>query len=326
MKDLSVIIVNYKGGEKLVRCLKSLQIIEDTRFSFEVIVVDNQSDDGSLPGLILQFPQFIFLINTGNNGFSNGCNLGASKSGGTNLLFLNPDTMVQADALFVMLEEIRVRPEFSIVSCGQIRENGSKERPYGQFLTIFTLTGWLRSVYRLFSGRMEDSVRRAGNFLYPDWVSGSVVMISRDSLMRMGKWDDEFWMYYEDVDLCRRARLLNGEVVLIENAVIVHTHGGSSRINKVTTVLTKTEVHISRHLYVSKHENKWRAFFMHFLLILNNMLLGLLPALMGFPLFFVKKPHVNSLVYIKLAGYYLNVLRSGRWISERSVKYKLYNP
>ncbi|HWS00486.1 MAG TPA: glycosyltransferase, partial [Prolixibacteraceae bacterium] len=176
MKDLSIIIVNYKGGEKLVQCLKSLEAIEDIRFSFEVIVVDNQSDDGSLAGLILRFPRFVFLSNTGNNGFSNGCNLGASKSEGEYLLFLNPDTRSGADALSDMLAEIRSRPAYSIVSCSQIRENGSKERPYGQFPTVFTLTGWLRLIHRLFTGRMENTVRRAGKYLYPDWVSGSVVM------------------------------------------------------------------------------------------------------------------------------------------------------
>jgi hypothetical protein len=173
---------------------------------------------------------------------------------------------------------------------------------------------------------MENAVRRTGNYLYPDWVSGSVVMISRDSLMRMGKWDDDFWMYYEDVDLCRRASLRQGEVVLIENAVILHSHGGSSRINKATTVLTKTEVHISRHLYISKHERGQRAFTMHLLLVLNNMLLGLIPALPGVVLFFVKRLNVSSLIYFRLAGYYLNALKSGKWISVRSVNCSLHNP
>ena len=113
LKDLSVIIVNYKGGEKLAQCLSSLQCVSDNRFSFEVIVVDNQSNDGTLDSFILQYPEFRFFLNSGNNGFANGCNLGATKSVGKNLLFLNPDTSVNANALFDMLEEVRVRPEYS---------------------------------------------------------------------------------------------------------------------------------------------------------------------------------------------------------------------
>lgn len=321
LKDLSVIIVNYKGRKKLTRCLDSLQSIDDLRFTFEVIVVDNQSEDGSLKELILQYPQFTFVSNSGNNGFANGCNLGAAKSRGSNLLFLNPDTTVGPDALFDMLEEIRVRPEFSVVSCRQIREDGTRDRPYGKFLTILTLTGWLRAIHQLFFGRMEDSVPQTKHYIYPDWVSGSVVMIKKDSFIRLGKWDEDFWMYFEDVDLCRRALLKEGEIVKLKIASVGHTHGASSRIDLRTTALTKTEVHKSRHLYIAKHESGSREFLMHLLLILNNMVLGLIPAFLGAVLFPVRKIRVNLLVYLSLAGYYLDVLKTGSWISRRSVNF-----
>lgn len=320
---ISIIIVNYRGWERLSKCLESLSNIEDSRFQFEVIVVDNQSNDGKLVEFIHLFPEFTFILNKGNNGFANGCNLGAAHSKGSHLLFLNPDTTVTADALFDMLEEIRVRPEFSIVSCRQVREDGSEDRPYGKFLTTSTLTGWLRAIHQLFFGRMEDSIRQSKNYVYPDWVSGSVVMIKRDSFFRVGKWNEDFWMYFEDVDLCRRAKLNNGEIVILKRAVVGHIHGGSSRINRDVTVMTKTEVHISRHVCISKHENEYNAFFMHFLLILNNMVLGLLPAVLGTIFFFVRKLNIYSLIYFKLAGYYLTVLKSGVWLSVRSVNYPL---
>jgi GT2 family glycosyltransferase len=321
MKDISIIIVNYKSGKRLVKCLESLQRIEDSRFSFEVIVVDNHSNDGSQSPLKSLFPQFTFVTNTGNNGFANGCNLGATYGRGTNLLFLNPDTTVNSDALFDMLEEIRVRPEYSIVTCSQVRENGSFERPYGKFLTLFTLTGWLRFVNKIFTGSIEKSVVQSKHYIYPDWVSGSVIMIRRASFVRLGKWDDDFWMYYEDVDLCLRARKSGGEIVKLKNAVVGHVHGGSSRINKEITAITKSEVHISRHLFIAKHETRVSAFFMHFLLIFNNLLLGLLPALLGLVFFFVKQINVQTHLYIRLVTYYFDVLRSGVWLSKRSVNY-----
>lgn len=321
MKDISVIIVNYKGGDKLKRCLHSLQNIEDSRFSFEVIVVDNKSNTGRKAEFLTLFPQFTFLPNTGNNGFANGCNLGASYSNGTNLLFLNPDTNVNADALFDMLEEIRVRPEYSIVTCSQVRENGSKDRPYGKFLTLMTLTGWLRAIRNVFVGSIEKSVDQTTHYVYPDWVSGSVLMIRKDSFLRLGKWDDDFWMYYEDVDLCRRAKLLQGEIVKLRSAVVGHMHGGSSRLNKEITVMTKTEVHISRHVYITKHEKFDHAAFMHLILILNNLVLRLPSAILGTILFFIPHCNICALTYIKLARYYLNVLKTGIWISPRSVNY-----
>lgn len=321
MKDLSIIIVNFKSGKRLVKCLESLQSIEDSRFSFEVIVVDNHSNDGSQTQLESLFPQFTFVTNTANNGFANGCNLGATYGRGTNLLFLNPDTTVNSDALFDMLEEIRVRPEYSIVTCSQVRENGSFDRPYGIFLTLFTLTGWLRTINNIFTGGIEKSVVQTKHYIYPDWVSGSVIMIRRASFVRLGKWDDDFWMYYEDVDLCHRARKSGGEIVKLRNAVVGHVHGGSSRINKEITAITKSEVHISRHLFIAKHETRESAFFMHLLLILNNLLLGSLPAFLGLVFFFVKEINVQSLLYIRLVSYYFGVLRSGLWLSKRSVNH-----
>lgn len=320
---ISIIIVNYRGWDRLSKCLESISSIEDSRFQIEVIVVDNQSNDGKLVEFIHLFPEFTFILNKGNNGFANGCNLGAAHSKGSHLLFLNPDTTVTADALFDMLEEVSVRPEFSIVSCRQVRENGSEDRPYGKFLTILTLTGGLRAVHQLFSGRLEDAIMQTKHYVYPDWVSGSVVMIKRDCFFRIGKWDEDFWMYFEDVDLCRRAKLNAGEIVILKRAVVGHIHGGSSRINHDVTVMTKTEVHISRHVYISKHENEYNAFFMHLLLILNNLLLGLLPAVLGTVFFFIRKLNIYSRIYFNLAGYYLNVLKSGSWLSVRSVNYSL---
>lgn len=321
MKDLSIIIVNYRGGEKLTRCLESIRVIEDIRFSFEVIVVDNHSNDGCLEENILMFPEFTFIPNTGNNGFANGCNLGATESQGHTLLFLNPDTTVSADALYDMLEEVQVRPQYSIVSCTQVREDGSKDRPYGKFLTPSTLTGWLRSIRRVFQGQIEDTIMQTKHYVYPDWVSGSVFMIKRDGFFQLGKWNEDFWMYFEDVDLCRRAIKKGGEIVMLKTAEIAHLHGGSSRLNLEVTVQTKTEVHISRHLYISKHENEGKAFYMHLILILNSLLLGAIPALCGTLLFFIRPLQVYRRIYVRLVEYYFNVAFSGKWLSVKSVNY-----
>lgn len=321
MKDLSIIIVNYRGWDRLNKCLESLRNIDDARFAFEVIIVDNRSDDGRITDFITLFPEFDFIVNSGNNGFANGCNLGAARSKGRHLLFLNPDTTVTTDALYDMLEEIRVRPENSIVTCRQVKEDGSDDRPYGKFLTFHTLTGWQRAISYLFTGKIEAAISQTKHYIYPDWVSGSVLMIRRDSFYRLGKWDEDFWMYYEDVDLCRRAAEKEGEIVKLKNAVVGHIHGGSSRINMEITVTTKTEVHISRHTYISKHENVGNAFLMHALLILNNMVFGLIPAALGIPLFFIRQVRVYSLTYFRLMDYYLNVIPSGTWLSERSVNY-----
>lgn len=147
------------------------------------------------------------------------------------------------------------------------------------------------------------------------------MMMKTSCFFRLGKWDDDFWMYFEDVDLCRRAKVKDGEIVMLKEAIVEHSHGGSSRQNLNVTVLTKTEVHISRHLYISKHEPVGRAFFMHLILVLNNMILGLIPFCLGTVFFFIKGLHADSRIYLKLAVHYLDVLKTGKWMSKRSVNY-----
>lgn len=321
MADISIIIVNFRGWGRLSQCLDSLSLIEDNRFSFEAIIVDNNSADGILDKFRQRYPKFTFILNAGNLGFANGCNLGANHSHGDYLLFLNPDTIVNAEALFRMFEEARERRPFSIVSCRQIRENGKEERPYGRFLSPSTLTGWLRAIAKIAFRKRQAPFIQTKEFLFPDWVSGSVVMISRKSFEGLGGWDDDFWMYFEDVDLCCRAGLKNGEVVLLKSVSIEHNHGGASRINPQITALTKTEVNISRHLYISKHEAGYKAFYMHLFLVVNNLLFGLFPAIAGILLFFVKSLSATSRAYFLLVSYYLNALRQDTWLSKKSVNY-----
>lgn len=321
MPDISIIIVNYRGWKRLSQCLDSLSGINDSRFSHEVIVVDNHSNDGQLETFRQSYPHFTFILNAGNLGFANGCNLGAVNSAGSCILFLNPDTIVSAEAIFLMLAEVRERKDFSVISCRQIRENGSEDRPYGRFLSTFTLTGWLRAMQKVFGAKKDRAFDQSDNYIFPDWISGSVVMVTKKSFEGLGGWDDDFWMYFEDVDFCRRARLKKGDIVLLKTIAVEHNHGGASRINLKITALTKTEVNISRHVYISKHEKGSTAFCMHAFLILDNMLFGLLPALAGMFLFFNKDLNIISRIYIQLFGYYLNVLKSGTWLSTRSVNY-----
>lgn len=321
MVDISIIIVNFRGWKRLSQCLESLNVIEDNRFSHEVIVVDNNSDDGMLESYRQLFPGFTFILNDGNFGFANGCNLGAMNSHGSYFLFLNPDTIINAEALFAMLTEVRIRKPFSVISCCQVKENGTEERPYGSFLSPFNLTGWLRAINKIFLHHPEKSFIQTESYLYPDWVSGSVIMVGRETYNGLKGWDDDFWMYFEDVDLCRRASLKNGEIVLIKTVSIIHNHGGASRINKQVTALTKTCVNISRHIYISKHEAGWKAFYMHMFLILDHILFGLLPAIVGAVFFFNRGLNVMMLTYFQLVVYYLNVLKSGTWLSRRSVNY-----
>ena len=320
MTDISIIIVNYRGWRRLTQCLDSLKAISNNLYFFEVLIVDNRSEDGLLESFIISYPEFTFISNTGNLGFASGCNLGARHSSGSYLLFLNPDTIIAESALHGLLQEVRSRNQFSIVSCNQIREDGSQEKPFGSFPSIFTLTGWMRAISRVLSAQ-KIPFTETNEYVFPDWISGSVVMISKKTFYALNGWDEDFWMYFEDVDLCRRARLKGGEVVLMKSICIEHNHGGASRINQNIKALTKTEVNISRHVYISKHDLGIRASLMHIILIINSLLFGFIPAIAGIVFFFVKSLRTLSRIYIRLLQYYAIALRRGTWISKRSVNF-----
>jgi GT2 family glycosyltransferase len=299
-----------------------LSAITDNRFSLEVVVVDNNSNDGMFNQFSRNYPDFIFVENEGNFGFGHGCNLGASKSTGQYLLFLNPDTLASAEAIFELLCEVKSRKPNSIISCLQQNKNGSFERPYKRFLSPATITGWTRAINRLIVGDEAKLVPQTDKYIYPDWVSGSVFMLSRSAYDDLSGWDDDYWMYFEDVDLCFRARQKGGEIVVLKSVVIEHLHGGTTRLNKKVTALTKTCVNISRHVYISKHEKGIRAGYMQSFLVVNNLIFGFFPAIAGVLLCFIGSLNVASRTYGRLAYYYLNALKTGTWISPRSVNQK----
>lgn len=319
--ELSVIIVNFRGWKRLKDCLDSLASVSQNKFTFEVIIVDNASNDGVLDRFRSRYSSFTFLDNGGNNGFANGCNLGASHAKAALFLFLNPDTIVSEEALYRMIQEMHPRKGSCIVSCRQIKEDGSDEKAYGRFLSPWTLTGWLRAINKIIMGSDGRKFPEDSNCIFPDWVSGSVIMIKKSDFLSIGGWDEDFWMYFEDVDLCQRLRAFGGNVIFLKQAVVEHNHGGATRTNSSITALTKTEVLISRHIYISKHAKRFKSFIQLFL-VCNNILSFLIPALLGMIFFFNKKMKTFSKIYSGLMGYYLTSLFHKTWLSPRSVNYR----
>jgi GT2 family glycosyltransferase len=323
MTDLSIIIVCYKGWKRLTRCLDSLNSFSGKSFSYEVIVVDNKSEDDTIYEIENQYPRFKFIFNTVNGGFANGCNLGAKNALGKYLLFLNPDTISAEEELEKLLNSARQNPSYTILSCRQVNEKGKESIVSGEFPKFTNLTGLLRAIFKSHkpeaASRLPVAGRRSPDITFPDWISGSVVMISREAFDDLNGFDEDFWMYYEDVDLCRRARDRGGEVALCRDIVIEHNHGGSSRINLKTTSITKTEVNISRHLYISKHKSGIEKTLIQSFLVINNIISGCLIAIPGLSLFFIPKLLVRTLIFLRLISYYIVSLFRSSWISARSV-------
>ena len=167
MTDLSIIIVCYKGWNRLTRCLEMLNSFQNKGFNSEVIVVDNRSDNGLIFKIEEQFPKFRFIHNEINGGFANGCNLGSRYAVGDFFLFLNPDTVAIESEIEKLLNTAKQNPDYTILSCRQVNENGKESIASGTFPHLFNLTGFQRA---LFKSRKPEAGSRKLVFLtgYPD--------------------------------------------------------------------------------------------------------------------------------------------------------------
>ena len=318
MTDLSIIVVCYKGWNRLTTCLESLASFSGKNIKTEVIVVDNRSDDEMINIIEKRFPQFRFIYNKVNGGFANGSNLGAGYSSGEFILFLNPDTVASESEVEKLLNIARQNPEYALLSCRQINDRGKESTASGPFPSFNNITGLQRS---LRGNRMSEIRNPKAEIDFPDWVSGSVIMMRCETFKELDGFDEDFWMYFEDVDLCRRVRNGIGEVAFCRDITIEHNHGGSSRINLKTTALTKTEVKISRHVYISKHFRGKERLCIQTFLVINNFISGAIMALTGLLLFFIPKLYSRTLIFYSLIRYYFQAAFKLSWISPRSVNF-----
>lgn len=314
--QVSIIIVNYKSWKHLKTCLQSLTFDIESGFSSEIIVVDNCSNDGKLEEFKKEFSKVSFVLNSGNNGFANGCNYGASKAKGEYLLFLNPDTIANAEAVRELREFAKQNLNTGIVSCLQKKKNGGYEKSDRKFPTLFTLFGFTRAIQKFFAKSVEQTEE---DVLYTDWVSGSVVFMSKIWFDKIQGWNEDYWMYYEDMDLCKRVHLANGKVAILETTAIIHNHGGASRLNIKTAAITKTEVLISKHVYIQNHFKGLEKAVSQLLLILVNIIVRFLLGILGLLLFFIPKMRLNIYLLIRILSYYVSSLTSHSWLSKNSM-------
>ena len=126
-------------------------------------------------------------------------------------------------------------------------------------------------------------------------------------------------MYYEDVDLCRRIRYSGGEVAFCTNVSIEHNHGGSSRTDQKTTSITKSEVLISKHLYIHKHFSGVKNFLIQLFLVVNHLVSLTLASFIGLIFFFVPKLFLRLFILKNMVVYYAGCLVRVSWVSPRSL-------
>lgn len=247
-KELSIIIVNYKSDIYLEKCLLSLLSEKLPKVNFEIIIVNNDRKS-DLNWILKKFPQALILNSPQNNGFGSGNNLGAKKACGEFLFFLNPDTELwKADfeKIFSLFQE---DCSLGIVGVGVVSFSEKFQR------WIFGKEMGLRDLIKKnlkISSSKKNQKDNNNKIQETDWVSGVAFFVRKKLFFEVGGFDENFFMYFEDMDLCRRIRF-SGKKVLYYPKFLIKHKGGKSYVCKNDQ---KRDYYKSQEYYFSKHKGK----------------------------------------------------------------------
>ena len=253
--DLSIVIVSFNARADLLRCLQSLH---DTPVSrrHEIIVVDNASTDGSAE-VARRWPD-VRVIETGENlGFARGNNIGIQASAGTNVLLLNSDTVISAQAIDRLIEALDRHPDVAVVGPRLVDANGRTELSFGRMVGPLNelrqkilMRGHARQ--RPVITRLVERATRREQF--PDWVSGACLLVRRRDAEAVGLLDTRYFMYLEDVDFCAAIRARGRRVLFTPDAEVVHARGRSAQSAPAGTSRAYRR---SQLAFYEKHHPAW---------------------------------------------------------------------
>jgi GT2 family glycosyltransferase len=235
--DLSIIIVNYNSGSYLKSCIASVKKYSP-KCAYEIIVVDNGSRKGDIGDLQEVYPEVGIVLNSKNEGFARANNQAVSKSRGKYLLLLNPDTLVLDKSLDGLLQFMEENSDAGAAGPTLLYPDGTRQPSCRRFPTPMNvffgrnslLTHWFpgnrftQSYLRLdLDGCEEEEV---------DWVTGACMIIRRDTFQNVGGFDETFFLYVEDADLCYRLLKNGWKVFFVPEAQVIHQYGASVKSSK----------------------------------------------------------------------------------------------
>lgn len=266
--DISIVIVNYNVRHFLEQCLLSVRKAAD-EISCEVIVVDNNSADGSCSMVKTEFPEVQLIINDRNRGFSAACNQGILRSKGKYVLLLNPDTVVEEDTFVKCIEFMESHPDAGALGVRMIDGSGkllpeSKRALPTPMTALFKMIGLSRlfpkSNYfnRYYLGHVDSyETARA------DILSGAFMFIRKEALDKTGLLDETFFMYGEDIDLSFRLINAGYNNYYFPEVKIIHYKGESTRKGDINYVL---HFYRAMLIFINKHFGRKKNLALHFLL------------------------------------------------------------
>ena len=258
--QFSILVVSYNVAGFLERNIGSF--VASTRDACEFIFVDNASQDGSADMIAQKFPWARLIRNQANQGFAAAVNQAAGVAAGRYLVLLNPDATPAPDALRAALKKMERRPKAGIGGGLLTSTSGVPQPSARQFPSplnwLLTFSGLAAKYPRSrFFGKADRTWAPVDEDARVDWVPGAFAVVRKDVFDRLGGFDERFFLYYEEVDLCRRMERAGYEAWYWPEIKAVHEGGGSARL--VPGHFSKHDAQVtlwerrSRFLYYRKH-------------------------------------------------------------------------
>jgi GT2 family glycosyltransferase len=269
--DVSIVIVNWNARHYLLQCLESIYTTT-RKCSFEVIVVDNASTDGSTESLMEKFPQIRLTVNRENLGFAKANNIGIMQSTGRYICLSNSDISVLDDCLDRIVDFMDQNPRAGVVGPKTLNGDGSLRHNCQHFPSLWNL--YCRAVYlhRLFPRR---KLFNSGIMYYFDHQSVMrcqvlpccFYMVRREALEDVGLLDERFFIYAEDKDWCKRFWDKGWEIVFLPTAEVIHYAGKSSANAPIRFQVEKLKADLQ---YWKKHHSRICLLFLYAILLLHH--------------------------------------------------------
>lgn len=248
--DLSIIILSYNTKDLLKRLLLSILNSKKDGFKIETIIVDNASKDGSVPMVKNNFPDFKLIINKRNLGFSKGNNKGIKIAKGKYLLFLNSDTLLSKDTLVKMIKFMDENEQYAAATCRIELSDGNLDpachRGFPTPWAAFTYFSGLEKLFpksKIFS-QYHQGWKNLNKLHQVDVISGAFFMIRKKVLDKVGLFDEKFFIYGEDIDLCYRIKQLGYKICFYPGTKIIHYKKQSGRARDKGKIITQKDLKI----------------------------------------------------------------------------------
>lgn len=255
--EVSVIIVSYNTRELLRECIESILCEQGDGLAVEVIVVDNASADGSAAMVAERFPQARLIANPDNRGFGAACNQGLEMARGRYALILNADIRAQPSALQRLVAFMDAHPDATVCG-GQLRYPDGRVQPS----CARDLTLWWVFCEQSMLAKLFPRTRLFGGYWRTHWdfsatieteqVMGACMMLRRP----FPRFDEDYFLYCEDTDLCYRVRQAGGKIHYVHDAVFVHHLGASGEPQRAQMVVYYNR---GKERYFRKFHGAWQA-------------------------------------------------------------------